>query len=165
VRQVISTREILSVSSIAAARGLGRNTFYEHFATVEAAVDACVVESATLLEALAMASLDPAVVATPGERARALGSALRKYRVEQTEHWQVLANHGSIHLQSTIQAAVEGLHQIYVSAGAGRVAWSSLAGAATTGAVLGMLAAAERDASTIEAFVEEFGATLGRLLR
>ena len=107
VRQVVLAGEVPSVSSIAAARGLGRNTFYEHFSTVDAAVAACVEECAATLELQARLSLDEAAVATPSERARSLGSTLFTLRDEQPDCWQVLAVHGPKQLDAVIRRAVQ----------------------------------------------------------
>jgi AcrR family transcriptional regulator len=165
VRQVTYAGETLSVSSIAAARGLGRNTFYEHFATVEAAVEACVGECLSTFEEAVVWSLDANRVVTPSERAREFGAAVLEYCWEQPDRWRMLTELGRVRFEVAMQRAVEQLHQSYVRAGAGRAAWSLLAAAATTGAVMGILREAVGSQCDAAEVANEFAATLGRLLR
>lgn len=165
VRQVVAGDEVLSVSSIAAARGFGRNTFYEHFSTVEAAVDACVQDCGGLLDAAIAEGLDVNSVATPSEHARRLGLALVTFTAHHADVWTVLLRHGQATLEAALFRAAEQMHRIYAGAGAGRAAWPRLALAAASGAVLGLLNEARgRDYADAEV-VDELVATLGRLLR
>lgn len=165
VRQVLAAGEVPSVSSIAAARGLGRNTFYEHFSTVEMAIEACVHDCAEMLEAAVSASIAMDGVATPSEQARRLSGALSAFVTEQPEAWAVLSDRGQERLTALLERESERMHRIYMGAGAGRVAWSRLAKAATSGALVGLLTAARRGEHSELEIVDEMVATLGRLLR
>lgn len=165
VRQVLGRGEVPTVANVTAARGLGRNTFYEHFQAVDLAVHACSEECAAVLKETVMTRLGVASVATPSERARELALALTEFRSTERERWMVLRNHGLGGLEAVLRGALATLHDFYVAAGASRAAWSSLSSAAATGAVLGVLF--EADARTYEQHevVEELVAVIGRHLR
>lgn len=165
VRHLTARGEALTVTSIAGARGMGRNTFYEHFPTVEAATAACVKECVDLLVEAVHSSQDTPPVATPGERSRALGAALHQFRQEYGDRWRVMLIYGQTELASVLGFAVERVHQAYVAAGAGRAEQSPLMAAGATGALLGLLAEAERRQYPESQVVEELASVLGRLLR
>lgn len=165
VRHLAAGDQSLTVSSIAAARGLGRNTFYEHFPTVEAAVLACVEESAGVLEQTLAANLNAGAIATPSEHARTFGSSLRMFRVEHWERWALLGARGPGARDGVIRRAVEALHLLYVKAGASRAVLPPLSVAAISGAVIGLVDASAGGEHSESEVAEEFAAVLGRLFR
>lgn len=157
----------VSVATIVGGCGLGRNTFYEHFATVEEAVGATVAEAADTLEGLVTNAFDEDTVRTPSEQAKALGRALVEFGQSERPRWTVLRSNGSEALDAVLLRLVHRLHAEYVRAGAGRAHWTALGAAATAGAVKGIVEGYERrrGACTEVEVIEALGDVVGRLLR
>lgn len=165
VRQLLSAGAALSVSSIASECGMGRNTFYEHFQTVDAALTACVDEArARLVEALER-SLSVTGVATPSERARGLMSTLLAFRESHADRWLVLDKHGNEQRVKAVSDAVQRLHSVYAAAGASKVVLPTLFCSAATWAILGVVDAAARGLAPRSEAVDQGAEVLGRLLR
>lgn len=165
VRQLVAAKAGLSVSSIAGHRGLGRNTFYEHFTTVEAAVVASVEEAGGVLTRVLAAALETDALVTPSEHGRRFAAALTGFVAEEGERWAVLSAHGEEALDAALRAGITRVHGSYVDAGAGRATWSLLNMASACGAVRGVLREGERGEASFEELSEELAAVLGRLLR
>jgi len=164
VRQLVQAGVTLSVSSIAAERGLGRNTFYEHFQTIEGAVAACVEEARNRLSEALGRGLEVTQVGTPSEHARGLVRALVEFREKNPDRWLVLERHGNEQLVATLSDAVERLHDVYAAAGASKAVLPPVLRCGATWALLGIIDASMRDVQRAD-IVDDGAELLGRLLR
>lgn len=165
VRQVVVTGNVPTVSSIASARGLGRNTFYEHFSTVEAAVEAAVDEAAALLAQTLARAWDDDLLVTPSERTRRFSTALVGFVDERADRWVLLGEHGDERLEQTLRAGIAEVRASFVAAGSTGGVWSDLKMAGASGAVRGILGERARGAANAAEITEELVSVLGRLLR
>lgn len=165
IRELVAAKQALSVSSIASVRGLGRNTFYEHFPTVEAGLAACVEEAGTALTRRLVEALDDGALVTPSEQGRRFARAVVAFANDEKEGWALLVLHGDDACEEALRIGITHVHSSYVDAGAGRATWSRLNMAAACGAVRGVLREGARSEAEVEQVSEELAALLGRLMR
>lgn len=167
VRQVAKAGGTLSVSSVVGARGMGRNTFYEHFATVEEALKITAEEATERLRQHIGQVLEQSGDGTPSDVARMVTVGLLDFVDAGDERWGILVRHADDVLDQVFRELVGHIHQVYVHAGAARAEVTQLMLTAVVGALAELLNTYARAANRPSRgdVIEHVVVVMSRLLR
>ncbi len=165
VRQLVRDEAVINVSNIAGARGMARNTFYEHFATAEEALETTAQEAAEQLKNYRDRALEDHREGTPSDVARGVSVALMDFVDTGDWRWQLLAKHAEAMFDAVLDEVVGDLHRVYAHAGAAGVDIRALTVTAARGAVRALLNAYAANSAPREDVIEHVVVVLSRLLR
>jgi AcrR family transcriptional regulator len=165
VRQLLRDGAAINVSNIAGARGMARNTFYEHFASAEEALETTAQEAAEQLRRYRDQALENHGDATPGDVARGVTVGLMEFVDAGDWRWQLLAEHAEGTFDAVLDELVGDLHRVYAHAGAVSVEISPLTVTAARGAVRALMNAYAAKSAPREDVIDHVVVVLNRLLR
>lgn len=166
IRELMANGGSLNVAEITQRCGRGRNTFYEHFPTVEEALEAARHEATETLRDSLEEALRDAGGLTPGDVAKRLGETLVAFRDDGEGRWDLLVKHGRPKLDAALHHAVERVRAVYIKAGAAGGEPAPLLLWAAVGALVALVDAPELRGEGLPADVSAHAAlVLSRLLR